>query len=195
MSDTTPLSDREASFVREYLLSRNQLDAFIKAGYSPKSARANAFRMMDKENIRAVIAREDAKTRQRQTKTLDDLIEEYTKLGFTGMSRFMRIDENGQPVIDLKGCTKADLDLLAEVTIETFMDGKGDAAREVKRIRIKPYDRFKALDKLAQHLGFGADLKPQENPLAALLKEIMDRGSALPVRPQGLAPLKKPWQN
>ncbi len=69
----------------------------------------------------------------------------------------------------------------------------------VKRIKIKPYDRFKALDKLAQHLGLGADLKDplaDKFSLAALLKEIIHRSTSLPIRPQG--PLltvvpKEPW--
>ncbi len=169
MSPDEPLNDREAAFVREYLLSRKATEACMKAGYSPKSARTNAFRMMAREHVRAAIAREDAKTRHRQTKTLDDLVLEYTKLGFTGMSRFMRIDDNGE------------------------------GARQVKRIKIKPYDRFHALDKLAQHRGLGADLKDPldgKGTVASLLKEIMERGTALPVRPQGpLGSKAKTWKN
>ncbi len=199
MSATSPLNDRETAFVREYLISRSPMDAYVKAGYAAKTARVNSSRMMTKDNIRAAIARETSIAREKSRKTLDDLIEEYIHLGFTGMSRFMRVDDNGQPVIDLKGCSKADLDLIAEVTIDTYMDGKDEDARQVKRIRIRPYDRFKALDKLAQHLGLGVDLKdPGEDrfSLAALLKEIIARGSALPIRPQG--PLltvvpKEPW--
>ncbi len=201
MSATNPLNDRETAFVREYLLSHNAIEAFIKVGYSAKTARVNSARMMTKDNIRAAIARETIIVRQSSRKTLEDLIETYIHLGFTGMSRFMRIDDFGQPVIDLSGCSPGDLDLLAEVTIETYFDGKGEDARQVKRIRIKPYDRFKALDKLAQHLGLGADLKDPDGDrfsLAALLKEIIARGTSLPVRPQG--PLltvvpKKPWNN
>ncbi len=185
--------------MREYLLSRNQLDAFIKAGYSAKSARANASRMMDKENVRNAIAREDAKTRHRQTKTLDDLVAQYTHLGFTGMSRFLRIDADGQPQIDLSGCSPADLDLLSEVTVETFVEGKGAAAREVRRIKIRPYDRYKALAQLALHLGLGeelADPSKDKGSVASLLKEIMERGTALPVRPQGpLGSKRLPWKN
>ncbi len=201
MSVDDPLTDREAAFVREYLVSRDYTDAYIKAGYSAKTARQNGHRMINRDNIRAAVARETTIARQTARKTLQDLIGEYTKLGFTGMSRFMRIDDNGEPVIDLKGCSPADLDVLAEVTIETYMDGKGKDARQVKRIKIKPYDRFHALDKLARHLGLGADLKDPldgKDTLASLLKEIMARGTALPVRPQGplgTVPPKKPWQN
>ena len=85
--------------------------------------------------------------------TLDDIVAQYTALAMTGMSHFVRIDAQGQPVIDLSRCTPADLDLLAEITVETFMDGKGKDARLVKRIKIKPCDRYQALDKLARFLG------------------------------------------
>ncbi len=128
MSDTTPLNARETIFVREYLISLDPMDAYIKAGYSPRSARTNAFRMSTNENVRAAIDRETIIVRQTARKNLADLIETYTHLGFTGMSRFMRIDDNGQPVIDLTGCSPGDLDLLAEVTIETYMDGHGENA-------------------------------------------------------------------
>ncbi len=187
MAATSPLTDRETVFVREYLISLNPMDAFIKAGYSAKTARVNSSRMMTKDNIRAAIARETLVAREKSRKTLDDLIEEYIRLGFTGMSRFVKIDASGQMVLDPALCTPADIDLLSEVTIDTYMEGHGEDARQVKRIRIKPYDRFKALDKLALHLGLGVDLKdPGEDrfSLAALLKEIIARGSALPIRPQ-----------
>ena len=200
MSADKPLTDKEAAFVREYLVSRSPTGAYIKAGYAPKTSRQNAPRMMARDSIKAALAREHAIARQDARKTLNDLIETYTHLGFTGMSRFLKIDENGQPQIDLSGCSPADIDLLAEVTVETYMDGKGDAAREVRRIRIKPYDRYKALAQLALHLGLGATLDPGADKfsLAALLKEIIARGTSLPIRPQGpfgTVPPKKDWKN
>ena len=78
---STPLSDRERLFVAEYVLSGRQTEAFIKAGYSARSASSNAVRMMEKESVRAAIARERAMIRQRHTKTADDLIAEYARLG------------------------------------------------------------------------------------------------------------------
>ena len=135
-STSTPLSDREKLFVAEYVLSGKQTEAFIKAGYSEKSASSNAVRMMEKESVRAAIVRERSMIRQRHTKTADDLVAEYTRLGFTGMSRFMRIGDDGTPVIDLSGCTAADLDLLAEVTVESYQEGSGEGPRRIKRIKI-----------------------------------------------------------
>ena len=152
--------------------------------------------MMEKESVRAAIDRERAVIRQRHTKTADDLIAEYTRLGFTGMSRFMHICDDGTPVIDLKDCTPADLDLLAEVTVESYQEGSRDESRRIKRIKIKPYDRYHALDKLAEHLGLCKGPSPDTtNPLTNLLREIQERGSTLPVRVDGpLGSRKKPWK-
>ena len=193
---STPLSDRERLFVAEYVLSGRQTEAFIKAGYSARSASSNAVRMMEKESVRAAIARERAIIRQRHAKTADDLVAEYTRLGFTGMSRFMRISDDGAPVIDLRDCTPADLDLLAEVTVESYQEGSREEPRRIKRIKIKPYDRYHALDKLAEHLGLFKGPSPATtNPLTNLLRDIQERGSTLPVRVDGpLGSRKKPWK-
>ena len=182
----TPLSDREKLFVAEYVLSGKQNEAFIKAGFSAKSASSNAVRMMEKESVRATIARERAMIRQRHTKTADDLVAEYTRMGFTGMSRFMRISDDGTPLVDLSDCTPADLDLLAKVTVESYQEGSGEEPRRIKSNKIKPYDRYHALDKLAEHLGLfkGADTVAFD-PLGDLLRDIQERGSTLPVRVDG----------
>lgn len=193
---STPLSDREKLFVAEYVISGKQTEAFIKAGYSSRSASSNAARMMEKECIRNAILGEQAKTRHRNTKTSDDLIAEYTRLGFTGMSKFLKISDRGDPYLDFKDCIPADLDLLAEVTVDTYVDGRGDDSRMVKKIKIKPYDRYHALDKLALHLGMFQGADPAvTDPLGDLLREIQERGSTLPVRVDGpLGAKKKPWK-
>lgn len=52
-----PLSVRQAAFVREYLLSGNQSEAYAKAGYNPKNAHANATRLMANDGIAAAITK------------------------------------------------------------------------------------------------------------------------------------------
>jgi hypothetical protein len=69
------------------------------------------------------------------------------------MSHFMRISDDGAPVIDLGDCTPADLDVLAEVTIESYQEGSREDPRGIKRVKIKPYDRYHVLDKTADHFG------------------------------------------
>ena len=151
--------------------------------------------MMEEESVRAAITREQAMIGQRHTKAADDLVAEYTRLGFTGMSRFMRISDDGAPVIDLRDRTPADLDLLADVTVESYQEGSREEPRGIKKIKIKPYDRYHALHRLAQHLGlFKGVGTVATDPLGNLLRDIQERGSTLPVRVDGpLGSWKKPW--
>lgn len=65
------------------------------------------------------------------------------------------------------------------------MAGKGNDERQVKRIKIKHYDRFHAIVKLPQHLGIGAVLKNRadsKGTVVVFIKEIKLCGTALPVR-------------
>ena len=52
----TELSIRQTAFVREYLISGNASDAYVKAGYSPKGADAGAARLLVNVSIAAAIA-------------------------------------------------------------------------------------------------------------------------------------------
>lgn len=174
----------QQAFVREYLICRNASEAALKAGYSPKTAGSQGHRLLKNAEVAAAIAKAEEKAEERAEKTLDDVIAELTRVAFSGMSKFITITPEGDPMIDLSGCTPADLDLLAEATIEDFTEGRGDKARDVRRIKIKPLDRMNALVTLGKHLGLGNKTADQaQNSIAAALRDIASRNaSAAPLR-------------
>lgn len=149
------LSAREQAFVQQYLICRVGTQAAIKAGYAEKSAKVTASKLLTKANLAAAIAEGEKQAAKRAEVTLDDVVAELARVAFSGMSKFIRISPDGDPIIDLSNCTEADLDLLAETTIEEFAKGWGEDARDVRRIKIKPLDRFDALKKFDAHLGIG----------------------------------------
>lgn len=55
MSVTPTLTPREHAFVAAYLETHNATQAYIKAGYSPKGANANAARLIAKDSVSAAI--------------------------------------------------------------------------------------------------------------------------------------------
>jgi hypothetical protein len=77
---------------------------------------------------------------------------EYQRVAFSGMNRCLRVVD-GTPYIDLSACTPADLDLLSEVTTETFKTGTVVQAKAVLGVNFKLLDRLNALDKLGRYLG------------------------------------------
>jgi phage terminase small subunit len=95
------------------------------------------------------------------------------------ISRLMRIaDANlGDTLIamgsdaDLLALTKEQRYALAEYKSEIYVDGKGENARDVKRVSVKLVDKLGALDKLARRLGLFQDnvkLSASEDLIAAL---------------------------
>ena len=195
MLDHKPLTARESAFIDAYLEGLNATQAYIKAGYSKTGAHANAARLMAKDSIGAELDRRQALNRKRHAKTADDAIRALSHMAFTGMSRFMRVDEvTGEPRIDLSNCTTEDLDLLTEVTVESYVEGRGEDARQVKKIRLKPYSRLDALKVLAQYFGLlnGKEKNDGDDKMASLMKEIMARTSSLPVRVTGPLGSKRP---
>jgi len=109
----------------------------------------------------------------------------HTRITFGGISRFMRVSPDGDPIIDLSQCTPEDLGLLAEATVEAFTEDRGEDARDLRRIKIKPENKLAALAALGKQLGLGE--KAEEKSvcrLAQAIAEINGRGSAAPIATQ-----------
>lgn len=160
--------DRRAAFAREYLVDLNATKAAIRAGYSPKTAGAQGHRLLKNVEIQTLIQKGREAAAARTEITVDRVLKEYARIAFSGLSRFVQIDADGVPRIDLSGCSAEDLDLLAEVQIDT-QHAKGNPL--VLKIRIKALDKLNALEKLARHLGLfeARDEKAAEDPLQQMI--------------------------
>ena len=67
------------------------------------------------------------------------------------MQDYMRIGPNGDPVLDFANLTRDQAAALQEVTVESYMNGGGENAREVKKVRFKLADKRAALVDLGRH--------------------------------------------
>jgi hypothetical protein len=85
------------------------------------------------------------------------LAAELAKLGFANMADYMRANPNGDPYLDFSQLTRDQTAALQEVTVEYYVDGRGEDARNVKRVRFKLADKRAALVDLGRHLGIFRD--------------------------------------
>ena len=69
------------------------------------------------------------------------------------MADYMKVGPGGDPYLDFSALTRDQTAALHEVTVEDYVDGRGDDARDVKRVRFKLYDKRAALVDLGRHLG------------------------------------------
>lgn len=182
VSNMEKLTQRQRQFVAEYLISLNATHSAVSAGYSAKTAKQQGSRLLTNVDVRQAIKAGREAAQKRAEVKLDDILREYKRIAFTGLSKFLHINAHGDPVIDLSRCTPEDLDLLSAGTVEDFTEGRGEGARNVRRIKIKLMDRLKALETLGKHLGLGE--KGQGNQIDRLslaLMEISKRGSSMPI--------------
>lgn len=153
MAAARPLSPRQERFVREYLIDLNGTQAVIRAGYSAKGADVQACRLLGDARIAAAIAAAQQKLASRQDVTLERIVAELAKIGFANMQDYMRVGSGGEPTLDFSNLTRDQAAALGEVTVETFIDGGGDDARAVRRVKFKLHDKRAALVDLGKHLG------------------------------------------
>lgn len=177
------LTNKQDRFCEEYVRDSNATQAAIRAGYSRSTAGAIGSENLTKPDIQRRIDALRAQIAKRNEVSVDRVVAELRQIAFGGMSRFITVDADGTPRVDLGRCTEEDLDLLQEIT---FFEQEGaDGEKRTLRIRIKPHSRLRALDALGRMLGMFDKGKPEEDPLHRLrrsVEEMQRDGSRPPLK-------------
>lgn len=148
------LSDKQKRFVSEYLIDLNATQAAIRAGYSAKTAQQQGSRLLLNVVVQEELSKQQSKVAERFEITKDRIVDELAKIGFSNMLDYMRAGPDGDPYLDFSGLTRDQAAALSEVTVEDFKDGRGEDARDVRRVKFKLHDKKGALVDLAKMLGF-----------------------------------------
>jgi phage terminase small subunit len=125
-----------------------------KSAYPQSSRRAaeTAFgRLMKDEPFAARIDDLQTEAAEGAVATAREVLEELTKIALANMLDYMKVGPNGDPVLDFSSLTREQAAVLHEVTVDTYVEGRGDDAREVKRVRFKLCDKLGALRDLGRH--------------------------------------------
>lgn len=146
---------RQQAFVVCYLRdpNRNATQAAISAGYSAKGASVRAAELMKRPDIQRQIAAHVERTAERSTITLDEIVDELSKIARAKVSDYISFTSDGTPYVDLGKATESQLAALSEITVDEYVDGRGEDAREVKKVRFKLWDKRTTLVDLGKHLG------------------------------------------
>lgn len=140
------LSDREAMFVREYLIDANAHRAALRAGYREKAAKCDIAR---KPKIRRAIRLAQAARAERQGITAARVLLEYARIAFADMNDFVEAEGGGRrlkPLAAMPPGRSAALRFL-------WARGGGTTGRTRASIHVQLHDKTRALRALARHLG------------------------------------------
>jgi phage terminase small subunit len=151
------LNDRQRRFIDEYLVDLNGAQAAIRAGYSPRSARQRADVLLNEPDVAGALAAAQAALAERTGITQAMVLEELAKIGFANMGNYLHATTGGDPYFDFAGLTEEQKAALVEVTVEDFTEGRGEDARNIRRVKFKLGDKRAALVDIGKHLGMFKD--------------------------------------
>lgn len=138
-------------FAQELAKGNSASQAYVLAGYSKNDG--NAVRLKGNEKIAARIEEILNKAAEKTGVTIERVLGELAKVGFSNMQDYMKGGSDGDPYLDFSGLTRDQAAALCEVTVEDFRDGRGADARDVRRVKFKLADKISALEKIGKHLG------------------------------------------
>lgn len=130
-------------------------EAYADAGYAAN--RGNACRLNANESVTKRVTEILTAGAKRAEVTIERVLEELAKVGFANMQDYMRVGADGDPYLGFSALTRDQAAALSEVTVEDYKDGRGEDARDVRRVKFKLHDKLGALEKIGKHLGMFKD--------------------------------------
>ena len=137
------LNTRQKLFVEHYLKLNNATQAAIAAGYSKKTAKQIGARLLTNVAIASRVSQRTEAVLQAAKMEADEVLTRLTDIARGSMADFIRVNGNGEPVVDL---SKPNVPLQLIKRIKTKRSDKfGD------EIEFELYDAQTALNTLGKH--------------------------------------------
>jgi phage terminase small subunit len=157
MSEDGKLAPKRRRFVEEYLIDLNATQAAIRAGYSKKTAGSKGEQLLKIVEIQNAVNAALAERSKRTEVTADRVVQELARIAFVDFRQIATWGPGGGVVlISSDELTDDEAAIVAEVS-ETTTETGGS-------LRIKRYDKIKALELLGKHLGMFVDRKEISGP-------------------------------
>lgn len=161
------LSKQRSEFVWYYLESGDGTNSAIRAGYSKRTAAAQASRLLKDVKVRAAIRARQKKVEERSEIQVADVVKQLGRMAFLDPADLLDEDGRPKPLKDWPSHARMAVQGIKVVTVGNSELGFG----EVLDVRIA--DRNSAADKLMKHLGgYLEDNSQRGDALAELLSEI-----------------------
>lgn len=138
------LTEKQAAFVREYLIDLNAAQAAIRAGYSAKTAKQMGFENLQKPQVAEAVQKAMDERSKRTEITADNVINELAKIAFSDMRRIAVWGPRGVTFKASDDLAPEDAAAVAEIG-ETVTQHGGSQ-------RVKLHDKLQALQLLGKHL-------------------------------------------
>jgi phage terminase small subunit len=136
------MTPRQRLFVSEYLVDFNGKQAAIRAGYGPKTAAHEAWKLLNRRPNVARAVEDGMRAQEARTGiSADKALEEIARIAFSDVRRLFETEDGEVKVKDLATLSDADAAAIARIVVTK------------DRVDIRLHDKRAALLDLARHLG------------------------------------------
>ena len=135
------LTDKQERFVEEYLVDLNASAAAVRAGYAEGSAGVSGCRLLKEYKIQRLIAEKRKSVAEYAEVSVVRILEEYRRIAFADLRDVVQVRDGQVYITDTDALTPEQAASLSEIS--QTKDG----------IRVKIFDKQRALDSMAKHLG------------------------------------------
>jgi len=139
------LTAKQRRFCDEYLIDLNATQAAIRAGYSIDTANVIGSENLAKPYIQSRIQKQMDERAKRTSITQDKVIQELTKIAFSDICNYLKVENNQVEVFDTDIIEQEQLAAIAEIK------------QNPSGISLKLHDKLKALELIGKHLGMFKD--------------------------------------
>lgn len=158
MKDEDGLTPKMQRFVEEYLVDLNATQAAIRAGYSEKTARAIGSENLSKPVIQLAIEEAQAKRSERTQITADQVLSELALIAKSDIRDLMEWDEERSCFVPSRDLSREQAAAISEIQAETTRFTRDDDVVETRvKLKVKVWDKLRALGDIAKHLGMFTD--------------------------------------
>lgn len=172
-----PLNARQLRFAEEYVVDLNGTAAARRAGYkgSDRVLEVTGSRLLSHAEVAARVAELQAKRSQRTQITADVVLGELLRLARTDIGEAFDADGRLKAIKDIPEDVRR---AIAGVEVDELFEGRGRDRVQVGWTRkVKFWDKARALELLARHLGL---LKDKVEVTGKLTLEDLVAGAAAP---------------
>lgn len=141
------LKESHQRFADKYFETLNGTQSAIYAGYAEASARIEASRLLDREDVQAYLQQLRAVLEEKTGISAQKVLNEIAKIAFADIRNFYKGDDQLKAITDLD-----DNEAAALMSVKMYEEYTPDGPIGMNK-EIKMYNKLDGLEKLARHLG------------------------------------------
>ena len=160
------LTTKQKRFCEEYVTDFNATQAAIRAGYSKKTSRSQAQRLLTKVDIQNYVAKLQEDIRERNKITIDECISILADIARFDIAELYDKDGALKPIHEIPKRARTAISSLESEQLTEYIDGQKIPAGILKKVRTMNKDS--AVDKLIKYFGGYEKDNNQKRPLIDL---------------------------